>query len=99
MVDIAIMTMDAAADDDDDDDETATSTATMISIVVVRLPVDGILFGGRSAPCLFYQQHIIGEPNMRCQRPVPPGLCGLLPAVGAAERAAPGWRRAGPSGG
>ena len=76
MVDIAIMTMDAADDDDDDDDnETATSTAMMISIVAVRLPVDGILFGGRSAPVLFFTGNstIIGEPNIRRQRPVPPG--------------------------
>ena len=70
MVDIAIMTMDAAADDDDDDDnETATSTAMMISIVAVRLPVDGILFGGRSAPCpLFYRQQ---HNHRRTQQPAP----------------------------
>ena len=63
-MDIAIMTMGA-----DDDDETATSTAVMISIVAVRLPVDGILFGGRSAPCpLFYRQQ---HNHWRTQRPVP----------------------------
>ena len=97
MVDIAIMTMDA--DDDDDETATSTSTATMISIVVLRLPVDGILFSGPHLVLFFTSSTIIGEPNIRCQRPVPPGLCGLLPAVGAAERAAPGWRRAGFSGG
>jgi len=75
MVDIAIVTMDIAIrtmdddDDDDDDDETATSTAVMISIVAVRLPVDGILFGGRSAPCpLFYRQQ---HNHRRTQHPVP----------------------------
>ena len=68
MVDIAIMTMDAADDDDDDDDnETATSTAMMISIVAVRLPVDGILFGGRSFPLFYRQQHN----HRRTEHPVP----------------------------
>ena len=42
---------------------------------------------------------ITGEPNIRCQRPVPPRYCGLLPAVGgAAERASRGWRRSGLTG-
>ena len=62
MVDIAIMTM-------ADDDEAATSTAVMTSIVAVRLPVDGILFGGRSAPCPLFnrQQHN----HRRTQHPMP----------------------------
>ena len=62
MVDIAIMTM-------DDDDEAATSTAVMTSIVAVRLPVDGIPFDGRSAPCPLFnrQQHN----HRRTQHPMP----------------------------